>query len=364
MGNTGSGADLAQGYDVVVVGGGGAGLSGALVLARARRSVLVVDAGRPRNAPADGVHNYLGREGVPPGELLADGRIEVAGYGGQVVTGTVRTARRLDGPLYGPAGGFEVELADGRTVRARRLLVTTGLVDELPRVPGVKERWGRDVVHCPYCHGYEVRDQMIGVLATSPMAAHIALMWRQWSQNVTLFLHTAQDPSEQQWEQLAARGVAVVTGTITGLDVHDDRLTGVHLGNGTTIGCQVLVVAPFFTAHADVLADLGLQPSDLRMGEYVLGSRIEADPTGATAVPGVWVAGNVADPLAQVVSSAAGGLTAGAAINTDLIAEDTQLAVTAARAHPTTSRSPGGVQPQARWHNARPGTGVHSAGRA
>src|SRR5690242_1208583 len=130
-------------YDVVVVGGGAAGLNGALMLARARRSVLVVDAGAPRNAPASGVHGLLGREGTPPAELLATGRAEVRGYGGRIEAGEVTAAART-------AGGFAVTLADGRRVRAHRLLVTTGLSDVLPDVPGLRERWGRDVLHCPY----------------------------------------------------------------------------------------------------------------------------------------------------------------------------------------------------------------------
>ena len=161
-------------YDVVVIGGGAAGLNGALMLARSRRSVLVVDAGAPRNAPASGVHGLLGREGTPPGELLATGRAEVRGYGGRVETGEV-TGGAADG------GGFAVTLADGRRVRARRLLVTTGLTDELPDVPGLRERWGREVLHCPYCHGWEVRDQAIGVLASGPMSVHQALLFRQLS---------------------------------------------------------------------------------------------------------------------------------------------------------------------------------------
>src|SRR5690349_15449447 len=142
---------LMDGYDVVVIGGGAAGLNGALMLARARRSVVVIDAGAPRNAPAEGVHGLLAREGMPPAELVERGRGEVRGYGGHVVTGEVDAVAR-------EADGFMVALADGRTVRARRLLVTTGLVDELPEVSGLRERWGRDVLHCPYCHGWEVRD--------------------------------------------------------------------------------------------------------------------------------------------------------------------------------------------------------------
>src|SRR5919107_1547066 len=174
-------------YDVVVVGGGAAGLSGALALSRARRKVLVVDAGQPRNAPAGHVHNYLGREGTPPGELLAIGREEVAGYGGEVVTGEVVGAERV-------GDVFRVDLADGSHVQARRLLVTTGLTDELPDIPGVRELWGSDVLHCPYCHGWEVRDQPVGVIASGPMAVHQALLFRQLTADLTLFLHNGPRP--------------------------------------------------------------------------------------------------------------------------------------------------------------------------
>src|SRR3712207_715787 len=166
-------------YDVVVVGGGAAGLSGALALSRARRTVLVVDAGAPRNARAGHVHNYLGREGTPPAELLAIGREEVAGYGGEVTSGEVARIERGD-------DGFRVDLTDGRAVSARRLLVTTGLVDELPDLPGVRELWGRDVLHCPYCHGWEVRDRAVGIVATGPLGVYAALLWRQWTPDVTL----------------------------------------------------------------------------------------------------------------------------------------------------------------------------------
>src|SRR5215218_7641926 len=197
---------MEQRYDVVVVGGGAAGLSGALTLARARRRVLVVDAGEPRNAPAGHVHNYLGREGTQPAELLATGREEVAGYGGEFLGGRVVSAERLE-------GGFTVHLEDGDTVSARRLLVTTGLTDELPGVPGVAELWGQDVLHCPYCHGWEVRDRAIGVLG-GPMGVHGALLWRQWSADVILFRHTGANLTAEEQEQLAARGIRVVDGQV------------------------------------------------------------------------------------------------------------------------------------------------------
>jgi thioredoxin reductase len=143
-------------YDVIVIGGGAAGLAGATALLRSRRSVLVVDGGEPRNAPADGVHNFLTRDGTPPSELLAAGRAEVLGYGGEVVHGSVVAVDP----------GFRVRLDDGRTLSARRLLVATGLADELPDVPGLAQRWGRDVLHCPYCHGWEVRDRAVGCPCT------------------------------------------------------------------------------------------------------------------------------------------------------------------------------------------------------
>jgi thioredoxin reductase len=308
-------------YDVVVVGGGAAGLSGALALSRARRSVLVVDDGAPRNARADHVHNYLGREGATPAELLASGRAEVAGYGGRFVDGRVAGAERVD-------DGFRVVLADGGSVGARRLLVTTGLVDELPDVPGVAELFGSDVLHCPYCHGWEVRDRPVGVLG-GPMGVHQALMWRQWTGDVTLFQHTGPAPTDEERKQLAARDIAVVTGVVQGLEVTDGRLTGVQLDTGDVVPREALVVAPRFTARADVLTSLGLEMVPQEMNGHVVGSYVAADPTGATAVPGVWVAGNVADLRAQVIASAAAGLNAAAMLNADLITEDVRLAVDA-----------------------------------
>ncbi|WP_433289909.1 NAD(P)/FAD-dependent oxidoreductase [Pseudonocardia sp. CA-142604] len=310
-------------YDVVVVGGGAAGLNGALTLARARRSVLVVDEGRPRNALADGVHNYLGRDGTPPADLTAAGRAEVAGYGGTVIPGRVIAAHR---PSDGE--GFELTLDNGTQVTSRRLLVTTGLVDELPDVPGLAQRWGRDVLHCPYCHGWEVRDQAIGVLATGPAGPHQAELLRQWSPDVTLFLHTAPDLDREQWTRLAARGIAVVDGEVTAVEVADDRITGLRLHTGRVVPRQAVVVAPRFVARAELLTTLGLQTVEQKFGDHVLGTVVPADRTGATAVDGVWVAGNVADLQAGVINAAAAGYSAAVAINADLVADDVRLAMT------------------------------------
>ncbi len=308
-------------YDVVVIGGGAAGLGGALMLGRSRRSVLVIDSGEPRNAPAAGVHGFLTRDGMNPAALLEAGRAEVRGYGVRVLDGRVTSAESVD-------GGFTVTLEDGGRVGARRLLVTTGLVDELPDVPGVRERWGREVLHCPYCHGWEVRDQPIGVLASGPRTVHQALLFRQLTDDLMLFVHTAPQPTDEETEQLAARGIIVVEGEVSSLEVADDRLTGVRMRSGELVPRRAVVVGPRFAARVGMLAGLGLEAVIHPSG---MGEHIEADATGLTTVPGVWVAGNVTDPTAQVLGSANGGVMAGAALNADLIAEDTREAVAANR---------------------------------
>ncbi len=310
---------LKDGYDVVVVGGGAAGLSGALMLARMRRTVVVIDAGQPRNAPAEGVHGLLARDGTPPGELLERGRAEVRGYGGHVVHGEITDITR-------DADGFAVRFGD-RSVRALRLLVTTGLVDELPDIAGLRPRWGRDVIHCPYCHGWEVRDQSIGVLGTGPIAVHQALLFRQLTDDVTYFAHT-QPPTAEQSEELNARGIRIMDGEVTALDIVDDRLTAVRLSDDTVVPREVVAVGSRMVARANFLATLGLRATEHPAG---VGEYIPTDAAGRTDVPGVWAAGNVTDLTAQVGAAAAAGAAAGAQINADLVAEETRRAVAAYR---------------------------------
>jgi thioredoxin reductase len=294
-------------YDVAVVGGGGAGLSAALVLGRARRRVAVIDSGAPRNASAAHMHGFLSRDGMSPAELLATGRAEVTGYDVDVV----------EDEVVGIEDGFVVRLAGGRVLTARRILLATGLRDELPEIPGVRERWAKDLLHCPYCHGWEVRDQPIGVLGTHPDCVQHAQLVRQWSENVAFFVHT-HDLTATEEAELEARGVRVTHGEVARLLVEDDQLTGVALTGGEVVARTVVFIRPHNVPHADGLAaGLGCEVDGAGF--------VTIDVTGRTSVSGVWAAGNVADPRAQVITAAGAGSAAAIAINADLVAEDVEL---------------------------------------
>ena len=312
-------------YDVLVVGGGPAGLAAAVALSRSLRSVLVVDAGRPRNATAAGVHNYLGREDVAPAELLADGRAALLGYGGRVETGEVTHLERLGQEALRP--WFRARLADGRQVDARRVVVATGLVDDLPDVPGLAGRWGRDVLHCPYCHGYEARGTAIGILSTTPMTAHQTLLFRQLSDDVTVLTNTGPALPDEDRERLIARSVKLVDGEVVEVLTTDDALSGVRLASGRVVPLRNLAVAAPAVAQTTLLADLGVEIADFLVGDHVFGAHAVAEPTGATSVPGLWVAGNVTTLNAQVSTATAAGLSTGAMVNLALIEEEATAAV-------------------------------------
>jgi thioredoxin reductase len=298
-------------YDVVVLGGGGAGLSAALVLSRARRAVAVVDADQPRNAPAAHMHGFLSRDGMPPRDLLAAGRAEFESYGGTLLPATATGIARV-------GSGFELRLADGTCLGARRLLVATGLVDELPLIPGLRDRFGRDVLHCPYCHGYEVRNSKVGVLGGSPNSLHQVQLVRQWADDVVFFTNRTALTNDQH-EQLVARAIRIVDGEITGLDVADDRLGGVVVDGVGPVRCDAVFVAPHFVPSNGLLVQLGCQADD--------DGWIIVDKSGLTSAPGVWAAGNVVNPRAQVITAAGEGSAAAIAINNDLVEQDIADAV-------------------------------------
>lgn len=302
-------------YDVVIVGGGAGGLSAALVLSRARRKVLVVDAGRPRNAPAAHMHGFLSRDGMPPQLLLTVGREEVQRYGGEIRMGTVAEITPGDG------SGFQVRLTDDTLLGARRVIVATGLRDEFPDVPGAGERWGIDFLHCPYCHGYEVRDQRLGVLGGTPDAIQHAHLVRQWSTDVIYFPHT-DALTVLEREQLSARGIEVVEGAVARLVVDGDRLAGVELDDGRVVHRDAVFVRPRLTANSDLLERLGCSTNEHGW--------VVTDSTGQSSVPGVWVAGNAGNPRAQVITAAGEGSAAAIALNADLVEEDVRRTLAAA----------------------------------
>jgi thioredoxin reductase len=299
-------------FDVVVIGGGAAGLSAALVLSRARRKLLVVDSGTPRNAPAAHMHGFLSRDGLPPSELSAIGRDEVKRYGASIVAGVVTEVDRRDD------NGFSVLLSDGQRISARQILVATGLRDELPDIPGLRDRWARDVLHCPYCHGWEVRDQQLGVLGGSPEAVRYAQIVRQWSDDVVYFTEPGMLTAAER-SHLEARAIGIVEGAIKQVLVEDDLLRGIEMEDGRAIPRQAVFVPPRFVPNNDLLVGLGCE---LDEQGWVTG-----DSTGRTTVPGVWVAGNLANPRAQVITAAGEGSAAAIAINAELVDDDVRAAL-------------------------------------
>jgi len=304
--------------DVVVVGGGAAGLSAALLLGRARRSVLVVDAGAPRNRFAAHMHGVLGHEGIDPAALLERGRSEAAGYGVEVRPGQVERADE-------DTDGVTVTLADGRVVRTRALVVATGLSDVLPDVPGLAEHWGTRVLHCPYCHGWEVRDQHLGVLTTSPLAMHQAELIRQWSDRVTVFtagLGPLDEPTERR---LRSRGSTLVPAAVTKVSAEAAGGLVVHTDDGGETAVDAIFTAGTPRPHDAFLDRLGLDRTESPFGSY-----LAVDPAGRTSSARIWAVGNVVNPMANVPMSVGAGAMTGGAVNAALVTWDFDAAVAAA----------------------------------
>lgn len=296
--------------DAVIIGGGAAGLSAGLVLGRARRRVLILDAGDPRNRVAPHMHGVLGHDGLPPLELLARGRAEVAGYGVEVRGATaVRAARLAD-------GHFEVETADGATVTARRLVVATGLRDVLPPIRGLDALWGTDAVACPYCDGWEARDLAIGVIAIGPGSLHQALLLTQWSRLVSVLQSDLLEASDDDLRALAARGVRLEPRTIAQV-ARIDGGVDVTFDDGSVERVDRLFAGGQLQPRAELLTQLGAETV-----ETPRGTNVAVDPTGRTSVDGVWAVGNVADLSALVPIAIAEGVAAATAINADLVLAD------------------------------------------
>ncbi|WP_233190552.1 NAD(P)/FAD-dependent oxidoreductase, partial [Brachybacterium sp. UMB0905] len=299
-------------YDAVIAGGGAAGLSAALLLGRARRRVLVIDDGAPRNQSAAHMHGVLGLENAPPAELLERGRREAASYGVEFIDGHVaEVADAASGP------GLAIHTVEGPTVHARAFLLATGVSDALPDIPGLAERWGTTVAHCPFCHGWEVRDQPVGVLATSPFATHQVEMLRSIAGPITLFADGEHAPAEGERQQLEAAGVRVVDAPITELLGEAPQLRGVRTADGAEVELAALFLLPAARPNEDCVAGL-----ELARAESPMGSLLAVDQQGRTSHPRIWAAGNVVLPPANVPMCVGAGAMAGPAIHGTLAHED------------------------------------------
>lgn len=311
-------------WDAVVIGGGVAGLSAAQMLGRARRRTLVIDGGSPRNRFASHVHGVLGHDGVAPEDLLARGRAEVRSYGAVVEDGTVLVVDDLGDRL-------RLTRADGTVDTARALVLTTGVVDDLPDVPGLADRWGRDVLHCPYCHGFEVSGRRLGVLATSPASVHQIELVRQWSDDVTAFTAAAEPLDEALSARMLARGIRREPSPVAGVEVHGGALTAVRTADGRRHPVDALFAAPTVHLALDFVDAL-----ELARDAEQPGAPLVTNAAGATNHPRVWAAGNVVVPFGNVPLAMGSGAMAGAGANAALVMDDAHIAVTARRAERNT----------------------------
>ncbi|PZR51956.1 NAD(P)/FAD-dependent oxidoreductase [Xylanimonas oleitrophica] len=312
-----------SGWDVVVVGGGVAGLSAALMLGRARRRTLVVDEGRPRNRFAAHMHGVLGHDGISPAELVRRGRQEVAAYGVEVREGRVDRLERT-------GRGVRALLADGGRVAARAAVVATGITDDLPDVPGLAERWGDTVLHCPYCHGWEVRGQRLGVLTTSPQGLHQVELVRQWSEDVVVLSAGLGDLDGPTERRLRARGIRIEPAPVTEVTEAAEPTAGggglvMRTAGGGRVEVDALFTAGAPRTHDDLLAGLDLDRTSTPDGSF-----LSVDPAGRTSDDRVWVAGNLVDPAANVATALSAGALAGGAVNAALVEDEFADAVAGA----------------------------------
>lgn len=294
-------------YDVIVIGGSYAGLSAAMALARARKRVLVIDAGQRRNRFAHAAHGFLGQDGRPPGEIVRAARAEVAAYPTVAfIDGTATEATPTD-------VGFAITLADGTTHGAARLILATGLVDEIPDLPGLREQWGDGVVLCPYCHGYEVAGGRLGVLAFLPMAAEQALLIREWG-DVTFFPNGIATLDDATRASLAARGVTIEEGEVAAIIGEPGQLTGIELRDGRTVALDAVFTGVPVRMGSPLPAALGCAFDDSPIGPI-----IRTDAIKQTTVPGVFAAGDAARLWSSIAPAVADGYLAGVAAHRSLM---------------------------------------------
>jgi thioredoxin reductase (NADPH) len=291
-------------FDAVVVGGGPAGLSAALTLARAGRRTAVVDSGEYRNEPATNAHGILTRDGTSPEDLRRLGRDEVIGYGGHFIQGRVTDAAREDGV-------FTLEMGDAGAVTASVLIVATGVVDELPDIPGLREAWGVGVVHCPYCHGAEHRGEPTAVMGRGESTYHLARLLRGWTDDITVVTNGPEDLDEEMERQLESEGTRIIRAHVARLRVAGADVEAIEFEDGRVLECRAVYLKPPQRFASPLAERLGARVTDE--------GRIDADPDGRTGVPGLFVAGDIVNRAQQVATAVGGGVWAGIAANHDLV---------------------------------------------
>ncbi|WP_423381975.1 NAD(P)/FAD-dependent oxidoreductase [Burkholderia sp. LMG 32019] len=295
-------------HEVIVIGGSFAGLSAAMQLARARRRVLVIDAGRPRNRFAAHAHGFFGQDGKPPAQIVEEAAAQLAAYPTvQRIEGDVRTAER------DADGRFHVTLADGSRASADRLILATGIRDELPALPGLAERWGVSVLHCPYCHGYEVSGQRLGVLATHPLSVHQGILIPDWGPT-TWFTQGVVEANQEEAALLDARGVRIERSPVVEILGDAPRIEALRLADGQVVPIDALFVGARTVMASDLAQQLGCAFND-----GPLGAVVRVDAGKETSVAGVFVAGDASTPMTNATFASASGVMAGVAAHRSLI---------------------------------------------
>lgn len=310
MQNSSATADLnPDRVEVVVVGGGVAGLSAALVLGRSRRRTLVIDAGEQRNAPSPGVHSFFSRDGILPAELLSIGREQLKPYDSvQVRRGQVTSAERV-------AGGFRLRLDSGEVVATRRLVLALGVIDELPEVEGLCERWGHGVFHCPYCHGWEMRDRPLAVLGNGPDALRLTRIVTGWTRDVVLCTNGPAAFGPEERSRLDRLGIPLREESVARVEGEGTSVERIVFEGGTVLAREGVLLRPPFRQRSNLAEALGCQLTEAGV--------VQTDDDGHTAVPGVFAVGDCANRVQQVAVAVRQAVRAAIALNNDLLFEET-----------------------------------------
>jgi len=296
-------------FDVVIVGAGPAGLSAALILGRCRRTVLVCDTGNPRNAASQALHGYLTRDGIDPHEFRALGRRDLEMYDTVELRNVGVTAAACQ-----PDTRFDVTLADRQVVKARKLLIATGVCDNLPEIEGIRDLYGRSVFHCPYCDGWELRDQPIAIYGRGERGAGLSLELTTWSRDLVLCTDGPSEIEPGDLARLERNGITVREEPVRALRGRDGILERIVFRNGDELPRRALFFTTGQFQRSKLAMDLGCEinpKGTVRTGKYE-----------ATHLPGLFVAGDASRAVQWVIVAAAEGAEAAFAINTDLTKED------------------------------------------